>query len=117
MVCAVLETLGCATAVAFDGPQGLAAAASFHPHLALIDLEMPGMDGCEVARRFRTGQVGRSIKLICMTGRSQRDVPGLCLAAGFDASFYKPMLPNSLTDLVADSNAALRWKTGSPIAR
>ncbi len=101
MVCALLETLGCVTAVAFDGLQGLAAAVDFDPDLALIDLEMPGMDGCEVARRIRTDTDHRPVKLVCMTGRGQPDVWRRCLAAGFDESFLKPMLPKSLLALVA----------------
>lgn len=67
-LCALLQCIGCATAVAFDGAQGLAAAAAFDPHLALIDLEMPGMSGCEVARNFRAGKPRSAPRLICLTG-------------------------------------------------
>ena len=44
-LCALLAVMGCLTAVAFSGTDGVAAAPRFDPHLAFIDLEMPGMGG------------------------------------------------------------------------
>src|SRR5258708_39335075 len=38
---------------AFDGRSGLALAEVFRPNVVFCDLVMPGMDGCEVARRLR----------------------------------------------------------------
>lgn len=113
-LCAVLASLGCATAVAFDGAHGLATAAAFDPHLALIDLEMPDMSGCDLARRFKAGQGGSSAWLICLTGRGQSEDRRLCMEAGFDDFFTKPMLPDSLIHVVATANAALGASTVAP---
>lgn len=106
-LCAVLATMGCSTAAAFDGRQALARALEFDPHLALIDLEMPGMDGCEVARQLRAGSSPGGAWLVCLTGRGQLDDHGLCLDAGFDDFFTKPIGPDSLADLVAATRAGL----------
>lgn len=106
-LCAVLESMGCATAVAFDGAHGLAKAATFDPHLALIDLEMPGMNGCDVARQLRADELGRPARLVCLTGRGQPEDRRLCMAAGFDDFFTKPMRPKCLADMVAAASAAL----------
>ena len=39
--------------VVYNGKSALALAGSFHPEIILLDLEMPGMDGYEVATRLR----------------------------------------------------------------
>lgn len=103
---AFLDTLGCRTALAFDGPHGIDAVAGFEPHLVFIDLEMPGMDGCEVARRLRATAPAGTTTLVCLTGRGQPDDRRLCLDAGFDDFYTKPMPPDSLARVVAASNAA-----------
>ena len=41
--------------VAHDGPAALGLAREFRPHVVFLDIGMPGMDGYEVARRFREG--------------------------------------------------------------
>jgi CheY-like chemotaxis protein len=106
-MCAFLASMGCTTAVAFDGAQGLAAASLFDPQLALIDLELPDMCGCDVVRQLRAGVVAPSARLVCLTGRGQPEDRHLCLAAGFDSFFTKPMLPDRLRELVAETRAEL----------
>jgi CheY-like chemotaxis protein len=107
-LCALLASMGCTTAVAFDGRQGIAAAMVFDPHLALIDLEMPDMSGCDVARQLRAGPLRSSARLICLTGRGRPEDRRLCNDAGFDDFFSKPMLPDSLMALVTVASARLR---------
>lgn len=106
-LCALLSAMGCLIAVAFSGIQGIAVAAGFHPHLAFIDLEMPGMGGCEVVRHLRTSQPTSTARLVCLTGRGQPDDRRTCMDAGFDDFFTKPMAPQSLVNLVAASSAVL----------
>jgi CheY-like chemotaxis protein len=40
------------TGMVFDGDQALAFVASHHPDVVLLDVQLPGMDGFEVARRL-----------------------------------------------------------------
>src|SRR5438128_642 len=49
----ILRELGHTTSVAHDGPTALAAAAAFKPHVALLDIGLPVMDGYELARRLK----------------------------------------------------------------
>ena len=84
-LCILLRAMGCLTAVAFSGTQGITAAAGFDPHLAFIDLEMPGMGGCEVAGHLRASDPEGTARLICLTGRGQPDDRRTCMDAGFDA--------------------------------
>ena len=106
-LCFLLGVMECRTAVAFGGTQGIAAAAGFDPHLAFIDLEMPGMGGCEVARHLRASDPNGTARLICLTGRVEPDDRRTCMDAGFDDFFTKPMTPESLANVVAASRAAL----------
>lgn len=106
-LCALLTLLGCLTASAFSGVQGLAKAARFDPHMTFIDLEMPDMGGCEVARRLRTMRPLGAVRLICLTGHGHPDDRGACLGAGFDDFFTKPMAPESLEEVVASCSASL----------
>lgn len=107
LLCSLLELLGCVTDVAYNGADGIAEAARFEPHLAFIDYEMPGMDGCQVARHLRAIHPKGSLRLICLTGRGHPDDRSTCLAAGFDEFFTKPMPQESLEEVVAALNAVL----------
>lgn len=115
-LCALLASMGCTTAVAYDGAQGLSMAAAFHPHLALIDLEMPDMSGCDVARQLRADRNQSSARLACLTGRGQPEDRRLCIDAGFDDFFTKPMRPESLIELVAEAKAKLWRRQGACVA-
>ena len=107
-LCELLRSMGCTTAVAFDGAQGLATAAQFDPHLALIDLEMPGMNGLELARHLRASQPRSAAWLVCLTGRGRPDDRRLSEDVGFDEFFTKPIQMQNLVRLVADTTAALQ---------
>lgn len=76
--------------VASDGADALEIAASFHPHVGILDIGMPGMDGYELARRLRATSHGRSMTLIALTGWGQREDVERALAAGFDHHMTKP---------------------------
>ena len=56
----LLTPIGFEVLEAADGPAGLRKAAAFQPHLILLDLLMPGMDGFEVARRLRKLETGNA---------------------------------------------------------
>ncbi len=70
-----------------------------HPQLALIDLGLPDVDGYEVARRIRA-QAGESLRLIALTGYSDRVARQAASAAGFDDFVVKPVFPEVLKDLL-----------------
>lgn len=65
------------------------------PDLALIDLGLPGVDGFDVARELRA-VVGRSLRLIALTGSSDRAARRCADAAGFDDFLVKPVFPETL---------------------
>lgn len=105
-LCAVLEVMGCQTRFSLSGSQGIATSLAFQPHLALIDLEMPGMGGCEVVQRLRAHSPDSTATLVCLTGRGQAGDRRMCLDAGFDDFYTKPIALESLAALVSASDVA-----------
>lgn len=102
----VLQMLGCKTAVGFGGAMGVRVAQLFHPALVILDLAMPGPDGCEtmLAMRALGGQVAEAV-FVCLTGRSDPDNEQRCLDAGFDHFVLKPMETTMLADLLTQARA------------
>src|SRR5690349_12122004 len=78
-----LQALGHTTRVAHDGPSALAAAEEFLPEAALLDIGLPGMDGCELARRLRARFRDRPLILVAVTGYSQPAERARVREAGF----------------------------------
>jgi two-component system response regulator MprA len=92
---------------ASDGEAGLTAAKKYQPHLVLLDITMPGMDGLEVCRRLHLLQ---DVAIIMLTARD--DVTDKVNALGLGADDYVPK-PFSFDELVARMRAVLRRHTGS----
>ncbi|WP_432727368.1 hybrid sensor histidine kinase/response regulator [Variovorax sp. W6] len=88
---ALLELFGAQVAVAFNGPDALAKAEQFDPSIAILDIGMPGMDGCELARRLRAHARLHGIGLIAVTGWGQPDDRLRIARAGFDHHLLKPV--------------------------
>ncbi len=90
-----------------DGETGLVAAKKYQPHLALLDITMPGIDGLELCRRLHLLD---DIAIIMLTARD--DVTDKVNALGLGADDYVPK-PFSFDELVARMRAVLRRHPGS----
>ena len=87
----LLELYGYEVSVCYDGASALAEALRFGPDVCLIDFNMPGMDGCELARRLRAWRRKQPIYLIAVTAHSSANVRAMTAAAGFDLHLVKPL--------------------------
>jgi CheY-like chemotaxis protein len=83
-----------------DGRRGVEAALAIRPEVALIDINMPGIDGYEVARQVRKA-LGGDVLLVAMTGSGQPDDRLRAAEAGFDAHLLKPVELALLQKLLA----------------
>ncbi len=101
MLADALAERGYQTAMAHDGPQALNVAAGFRPHVALLDIGLPVMDGFELARQFRSTTELLSTRLVAVTGYGQERDRLASTAAGFDAHLVKPVDLERVVDLVA----------------
>jgi len=91
-----LETLrllvgmwGFAVEVAEDGLGGVRKALDWEPHIAIVDIGLPLLDGYEVARRVREA-LGERVLLIALTAYDGADNHRRALDAGFDIHMAKP---------------------------
>jgi CheY-like chemotaxis protein len=87
--------------VTYDGAAALAAASAVPPDVVFLDIGLPGMDGCEVARQLRRLPGMAAALLVAITGYGQADDVRRCKEAGIDRHFLKPADPNELEKLLA----------------
>jgi len=76
-----------------DGNEALSSVRVFAPHVIVLDIGLPGLDGYEVARQLRERGDTSHILLIAMTGYGQREDRERAIASGFDYHFVKPTDP------------------------
>jgi CheY-like chemotaxis protein len=86
----LLGMLGHETAVAFDGPQGLALAEQFRPQVAVLDLGLPRLNGYELARRLRAAPHAPQL-IVAVSGYGQPEDRRKSSEAGFDHHLTKPV--------------------------
>jgi CheY-like chemotaxis protein len=101
----LLEAHGCATAVSYDGASALAAALRFQPDVCLIDLNMPGMSGCELARRLKSWRP--PLYLIAVTAYGSDRAREEAAGAGFDLPLVKPVEWRDLSSALAELQRSL----------
>ncbi len=75
----------------YDGVQGWRTAELHHPEIAILDIELPGIDGLEIARRIQRTDWGRNVMLIATTGLGDPEDIERSRLVGFDQHFVKPI--------------------------
>jgi CheY-like chemotaxis protein len=89
-------------ALAVDGGQGVAMAASEKPDLILMDLSLPVIDGWEATRRIKADPATQAIPVIALTAHAMSDDRDKAMAAGCDDFDTKPVeLPRLLAKIQA----------------
>jgi CheY-like chemotaxis protein len=102
MVAEMLSMLGLHSKFALDGPSGIALAKAFLPHLILLDVGLPEMDGYEVARQLRGEASLSTVKLVAVTGYSGPERESLAREAGFDHYIVKPIQLSALQPIIGE---------------
>ncbi|HLP06823.1 MAG TPA: response regulator [Opitutaceae bacterium] len=90
----LLESAGCEVHHAGDGAHGLALASSLHPTLVVLDIQMPEMDGYEVAARLRADPVTVAIPILVVTSYAQTGDRQRAFALGVSDYLEKPFEPD-----------------------
>ena len=98
-----LETHGHETETTRNGTEAISVAARHLPHIAIIDLGLPGVDGIYVARELP--QLVPDSLLIAVTGRDDLETIERCLASGFNHHFTKPVELDTIIGLLDDWKA------------
>jgi two-component system OmpR family response regulator len=103
LVSTALRYEGFEIATAASGRAALEQVALFRPHLVVLDVMLPDLDGFEVARRLR--QEGRRVPILFLTARDATEDKVRGLTLGGDDYVAKPF---SLAELLARVRAVLR---------
>ncbi len=100
-----LKLSGYEVAVAFDGSQGIEKAHEFKPDVVFCDIGLPGMDGYEVARAFRSDAELRGVYLAALTGYAGPEDEQRAAEAGFARHLAKPASLQALQEVIASQRA------------
>ena len=105
LVARLLAPLGCETETAEDGASAVERAARGAFDLILMDVQMPGMDGLEAARRIRADEArsGRArVPVVALTANAMASDREACLLAGMDGHLSKPVTRDALAQMLAE---------------
>jgi PAS domain S-box-containing protein len=97
----MLEAAGVAASVAGDGQTALDMLAAGGFDAVLMDIRMPGLDGCETARRARAMPGLSALPIIAMTAHARPEDRERSRQAGMDAHVTKPIDPRELYAVLA----------------
>ncbi|HEX2223643.1 MAG TPA: ATP-binding protein [Thermoanaerobaculia bacterium] len=87
----------------YDGRLVAQAVHELRPHVVLLDIGLPGLDGYELARRLREQPETRDLLLVAMTGYGQEQDRQRTRAAGFDHHLVKPVDMEALKKILKAS--------------
>jgi two-component system, cell cycle response regulator DivK len=91
----ILEKHGYETFAATDGQSGIELAADVKPDLILLDIQLPVMDGYDVARNLRLNPSLVKIPIIAVTSYAMPGDKDRALAAGCNGYIEKPINPDT----------------------
>ncbi|MGE0858207.1 MAG: response regulator [Gammaproteobacteria bacterium] len=85
---------------AFDGFDAGTKMQVFRPHIVLLDLMMPGLNGFEVCQRIKSDELTRDTRVITMTGFASSENTGRSVGAGAERCLAKPLDAEVLQNLL-----------------
>jgi len=87
--------------IVHDGLAVQEAALDFQPHVLLLDIGLPGMNGFEVAKRIRLQPAFQNVVLVALTGYGQESDRQLSHEAGFNHHLVKPANFGQVLEILA----------------
>ena len=87
---------------ATSGEDGVRLAASEHPDLILMDLQLPGIDGAEALRRIRAGEREHAVPVVAVTAFAMDNDRHDAFESGFNGYVEKPISIRRLPQQVHD---------------
>ncbi|MDQ6684887.1 MAG: response regulator [Pseudomonadota bacterium] len=86
----------------YDGRQAVDTARTFRPHIAILDINMPRMDGYEAAAALRKEPIHLELVLVAHTSLTEPADVARVKRAGFDHYVNKPPAPGAMGRLVLE---------------
>jgi two-component system cell cycle response regulator len=98
----LLQAFGYTAIAVASGEEGLEAARQTVPNLILCDIQLPGIDGYEVALRLKSDPVLAKVPLVAVTALAMVGDRSKVMASGFDGYLSKPIVPETFVKQVAE---------------
>ncbi|MEI9971077.1 MAG: response regulator [Ignavibacteriota bacterium] len=98
----LLTAFGHTVLSAENGLHGVTLSCSAAPHLILSDVQLPDVDGFELARRLHDEPLTRAIPLVAVTALAMVGDRERVLAGGFDGYLPKPIDPETFVQKIED---------------
>jgi two-component system cell cycle response regulator DivK len=89
----ILEKNGYSVVSARNGPEGIEVARQQNPELILLDIQLPVMNGYEVAQRLRQTEESKSIPIVAVTSYAMVGDREKALESGCTGYIEKPINP------------------------
>jgi len=103
----LLGAMGCSAKGCSVPAKSIAAAKSLSPHLIILDLMMPGMDGLALAKALSEVDLPPYL-LVALSGVSDTQTQEDCGACGFHSFVSKPATIEVLRELLDDAHEFMR---------
>jgi len=97
----ILESSGYEVVEAEDCEQVIGRATAFMPHLVILDLQMPQLDGCAAAAALRKIPAFEKTPIVALAATSLDAIPEQMAQAGFTGYLVKPIGPARLRQCIA----------------
>ena len=97
----LLASVGFEVCAAENGNEAIALWSKWHPHLILMDIQMPLIDGYETTRQIRDTEAGKDVVIIALTAYAFEEDYITSLQAGCNDHITKPFLETVLFDRIA----------------
>jgi len=95
-----ISRAGCETSAVVSAEEALELLPSLRPDLILTDIQLPGMDGLEFARRVKASPEWRAIPVVALTALESKEDEVKIREAGCEGYLVKPVNAKTLADLV-----------------
>jgi CheY-like chemotaxis protein len=86
----LMQALGHEVRKAYDGSAVIETALAYRPHVMLLDIGLPGLDGYQLAAQVRAHPALQDVVLVALTGYGDESARQRSLEAGFDHHLTKP---------------------------
>lgn len=110
----LLRRIGCEVKVAYDGLLAVAVAATFRPHLAFVDMAMPGFTGLQFAKQIRENSDLANMMLVAVSGYVDEHTRELAESAGFNRFLAKPSPFGQISGIIEPLSNVLQSVASQP---
>jgi len=96
----LLRGMGHEVEFAINGYAAIEIARRFRPEIVLLDMLLPDLDGCEVARKLREQDGVKNARILAITGSGSNELQDRARQAGCNDYLLKPLDPKLLDALI-----------------